>query len=285
MKNNAAFIIGLVIAAVLAPRCMLAADGSFGYTRPFRTSELAAAEAGIIAEILVVEGDRVSKSQVLARLNCEVLQATLELARAEAASVGAINAAQAELGLRQRRLDRLTELKTAGHARVEEFARADTDVQIAAANLRTAVDQQAIKALQVKQIQAQIERRTVRAPFDGIITTIHREVGESATADVGKVFTLVQLDKLRATIHLAGAEVASLKTGAETAVVLGVGRQSAKAKVSYISPLIDPASGTVRTDLVIDNPTDKFRSGARIRLANPAAGAESKSSPAERTTP
>jgi multidrug efflux pump subunit AcrA (membrane-fusion protein) len=87
--------------------------------------------------MLVEEGARVKKTQVLARLDIATLQADLEIAKAEAK-------------LQSTRLKRLEELSAANRSTPEELERARTDLTI--------------KDAQTRRIEAQIEMRTLRSP-------------------------------------------------------------------------------------------------------------------------
>lgn len=68
-----------------------------GFTEPDRQAELAAGEPGILDKVLVKEGDRVERGQVLAKLDSAVLECTLETARQRSQVEGAVQLAQAEM--------------------------------------------------------------------------------------------------------------------------------------------------------------------------------------------
>ena len=53
-----------------------------GFTEPFRKIEVAASETGTVAQLLVHEGDRVTKGQALATLDNDVLEVSREIAAA-----------------------------------------------------------------------------------------------------------------------------------------------------------------------------------------------------------
>ncbi len=71
-----------------------------GLTEPFRNIDVAATEAGVLAELLVKEGDTVKQGDELARLNCESLTALLAISKQSMESKGRLLAVQAELKLR-----------------------------------------------------------------------------------------------------------------------------------------------------------------------------------------
>jgi RND family efflux transporter MFP subunit len=240
---------------------------TFGYTRAYRTAELAAAEPEVISEILVKEGQAVTQGQVLAKLDCSVLSADLAAAKAAAQATGRMEAAKAELALQQLRLKRLSDVQDKANIREDELTRVKADVEIAKANLQSAAEAMELKQAEVKKIEAQIERRILRSPFDGVVTEVHREVGESTIGANNTVFTLVQLDQLKATIHLAEGEARGLTVGAVVSLVVGDEALSVPGKVLCVFPVNDPASNTVRVDFVIDNGSGSLRSGKKVMLA------------------
>ena len=66
---------------------------------------MGATEVGIVHEMKVREGDRVTKGQVLARLDQDVHLALLAIAAANMDTTGRLDSAKAELELRRVKLD------------------------------------------------------------------------------------------------------------------------------------------------------------------------------------
>jgi RND family efflux transporter MFP subunit len=211
-----------------------------GYTEPYRIITVSAAEPGVIAEVLVKEGDAVNARQVLARLDTAVLDAELDIARVEAELAGT-------------KLARVQELARASRATPEEADRAKADL--------------AIKNAQVRRIEAQIESRTLRSPVAGVVTEIKRDPSESVSVANAHVLTVVQIDQLAVNLFLSPERAAALRTGAEVMLALQDPPQRVPAKIEFISPITDSASGTVRVKFVIDNAGQKIRSGAPCLLA------------------
>jgi RND family efflux transporter MFP subunit len=211
-----------------------------GYTEPYKTITVSASEPGVIAEMLVEEGARAQKGQVLARLDTASLQAELEIARAEAK-------------LQTTRLKRLEELAAANRSTPEELDRTRTDLTI--------------KDAQTRKIEAQIETRTLRSPVDGVVTEIKRDPSEAVSAANPHVLTVVQVDKLIVNLFLPPARAATFQAGASVNLKLLDEQGTVPAKVEFVSPVTDSASGTVRVKFVIDNAGGTHRSGGRCTLA------------------
>ena len=189
-----------------------------GLTEPYRTIDVAANESGVIAERYVREGQVVSKGEGLATLDCKVLSALLAIARQGMESRGRLEAAQAELQLKEDRYERFTTVFASGHARPEELQRAQTDLAIARAHLLAAEEDLVLKRLECAKINAEIERRKVLAPIDGIVSQIHKDEGEFVAPNDPSVLTIVQLDPLLAIFSLTTEQVSRLHPAQEVSI-------------------------------------------------------------------
>lgn len=230
----------LGVGGAVIPACAGDEPTILGYTEPYKTITVSAGEQGVIAEMLVEEGMRTQKGQVLARLDTAAMQAELEIAKAEAR-------------LQATRLKRLEELSTANRSSPEELDRARTDLTI--------------KDAQTRKIEAQIETRTLRSPVDGVVTEIKRDPSEAVSAANPHVLTVVQVDKLIVNLFLPPARAALFQAGASVVLQLLDEQCNTPAKVEFVSPVTDSASGTVRVKFVVENTDGAHRSGGRCTLA------------------
>ena len=167
--------------ALLIAVSLAAPAGAFefdGFTEPYRTISVASDETGIIAELLVREGEAVQSGQALARLNSDVHLSSLAIAEQSMQAQGRLDAASAELQLRKHRQEKLESLRNDGHARQEEVDRARAETAVAEANVRSAREDLQIKKLEHQRIKAQLKRRTIRSPIAGVVTTLHKQQGE-----------------------------------------------------------------------------------------------------------
>ncbi len=183
--------------------------GSEGFTAPSREVTVSSPESGIVERLVVREGQKVAAGETLVLLDHRVHEAHLAVADADRKSRGRVEVAKAEMLLRQHRLEALERLLEDNNARQEEVTRARTDRDIAAANLAAAQDMQRIKELEFARIQAQLDRRTIRAPCEGIITETFKEEGEYVGAGDPRLMNLVQLDPLTATFDVSRASRAT----------------------------------------------------------------------------
>lgn len=237
-----------------------------GFTEPYQTIDVAAAENGIVQQVRVELGQTLKKGEVLGTLDDDLLKATLEIAQLKANSTAAIDAAKAELEIKEQRLNALAEIhRTSGGSR-EEFSRARADAELARAKLKSAQETLAADRLEVKRIETQLQRRTIRSPIDGVITEIHREPGEFLSITDPKLFTVVRLDRLRAKFYVQ-AEVAHRFSKGHRVKLLGsADEKPLTGDVEFVSPITHAESGLVRVDVILDNRDGRLRSGQRLTL-------------------
>ncbi|MBL7043688.1 MAG: efflux RND transporter periplasmic adaptor subunit [Pirellulaceae bacterium] len=252
-----------------------------GFTEPYRSVDVAATEIGIVAELNVREGDVVRKGQVLATLDNELQKALLAIAQKGVESRGQLESAQAELTLRQHRLEKLEALLTKGHARNEEVERARADVAVAEAHVLSAEEEQAIRKLEHQKNAVQLQRRNVLAPIDGVVTVIHKDEGEYVAPNDPCVLSIVQLDKLRATFSVPSVYAGMLQIGDRAPLRLTTDTTSVDGIIEYVAPVTDAESGTVRVKFCVENPDRKYRSGQRclLKLPDSATGTVAGASP------
>ncbi len=227
---------------------------------PYRTINVAAEEVGTIQEILVREGDSVKQGQILARLNSQVLFAQLAIAEQNSQAQGRLEASLAELRLREHRFAQLSALRTDGAARQEEVDRAESEVAIAQANVRTAREELESRRLECERIKAQIDSRSVKAPIDGVVVKMLKDVGEFVAPNTPDVLTIVQINQLIARCNISANMLDRVKAGQEHDIRLATG-ETVKGMIEFVDPVTDGASQMVTVKLRIDNSHGRFRSG------------------------
>src|SRR5262249_53425765 len=116
------------------------AQTATGFTEPAETVEVAAGEPGILAQMLVKPGDRVSSGDTLAKLDDTLAASEVVGARTRADAKGAIAVAQAQLTQAQARLAEIDKLKGTGALRPLELLGAQSDLEIARARVQQAED-------------------------------------------------------------------------------------------------------------------------------------------------
>lgn len=120
--------------------------------------------------------------------------------------------------------------------------------------------------LEAKRIEVQLARRTIRSPINGVILRLHHEPGEFVTISEPTLVTVADLSQLKIVLHPMSSEATSLEENTKVQVRLERQNEQAEATVSFVSPVTNADSGTVRIELLVDNPSNRFRSGQRCWL-------------------
>jgi RND family efflux transporter MFP subunit len=239
-----------------------------GFTEPDLEIKIAAPENGVLATMQVKEGQKVEKNQALATLDNRVLEASLIIAKAKQSLSGKINSASATQRLHQSRLERLKPLLEQGAAQQTEIDQTRAELEVAKANVQTAKEEQHINSLEVKQIEAQIERRILRSPIEGIVTEIHKKMGESVTggttANDQHVLTLVRVNPLIVTIHVPTAVAMNISIDQKAQIQFpDYSVEPASGQVFFVSPITNAGSDTVKIKIRLINQDIKLRSGMK----------------------
>ncbi len=244
-------------------------SGLEGFTEPYQQIELAAGEPGVLTDVRVREGTRVRQGELVGQLDTLILERTLEIARQRARSLGASQAADAERTLRRKHVTQLEQLHRRGHATQQELDRAEADLAIAEARYLMAKEELELQGLECRRIEAQIERRQLRSPIDGVVSEVFREAGEAFLANDPRVLTIVQTNRLRAKFAAHPSLAQRLQPRQSVRLVFPDTQATSEAIVESISPVMDAKSGTVSLTVVVENADERIPSGARCVLQLP----------------
>ena len=272
MKTILILVLTSLFALALPSRSLQAGETdatAVGVTEPQEQIDLTFPESGVIRAIPVEEGQRVQAGAVLAQLDCRVLESQLAIARMRAESPAGVQSATAKLDMRRQRLTELEKLAASNNANPDELARARAEFEVAQADLLIAQEAVIEHQYTASQIEAQIEQRTLRAPFDGIVSRITHDEAASVSMNDGPIVSLVKLDQLELVMHIDHRRVDGLATG-QTVKVEALDRPvSGSGTIEFISPVTDPSSGTIRLRIALPNEKGEHLSGVKYRVYLP----------------
>jgi len=239
------------------------------FTEPIEQSIVASSEGGVIVETYIQEGARVSVGQLIAVLDNEVLVQAEKIAQARSESTAARDAAASQVELLKAQKDTIESLVDGGHVNNYEVQQKNIEYVNAVAELKAAEDELKLNMLEVGRSRAQLARRTIKSPINGFVTTIHKQLGEHVSSTEPQYATIVKIDQLKVRFYLDAATLDHVQPGSEVEVLVGDDRTPKRALVKFVSPVIDPDSGTGRIELVIDNSDFRIRSGTACLWQNP----------------
>jgi len=111
--------------------------------------------------------------------------------------------------------------------------------------------------------EAQLSYTEIRSPINGVVTDRPLFAGETAAAGT-PVITVMDTSALLAKLHIAQIQAQQLKLGAAATITVPGVADPVAAKVSLISPALDPGSTTVEVWLRVENPKSLFKVGTAV---------------------
>ena len=242
-------------------------------TRPSRDAIMGFALPVEIDEVLVTDGQRVKKGQLLVRGRDAEVLAALATQRIRAANEAEVESAKAGLELAQIRNDAMRDAQARNAASPSDVADRRIALAAAVANKINAEARLAEQRAQVTQLERQAERFRMDAPFDGTIDAVAVEVGQAV--DVNRpVLRMVAVDPMWIDVPTPTETTLALGLKADTKawVLLDLPGEPRvlEAKVLTVSPVADAAAGTRRVRVEMKNP-ESFPPGirARVRFTEP----------------
>jgi HlyD family secretion protein len=276
-----------------------------GVVSPLQQAILTPKITSTISKFLVQRGSRVKQGQVLAILENADLSAAAEQSKGEfeQAEAGYVTttgaslpeqiqkagldaaAAQAAFNAQQKVYDSRKDLFQQGALPRRDLdsaevalaqARSVNEVaQKQLADLKRLGEKQALKsaggqlsAAKGKYLgaKAQLSYSEIRSPIDGVVTDRPLFPGELATANQ-PLITVMNTSKLIAKVHLAQAEAAVLKVGNPAELKVPGLDEPVKARVSLVSPALDPGSTTIEVWVEAAKPDPALKPGMTVGIS------------------
>ena len=232
----------------IKPRGLVDVVRFTGTTQPIEQTIIKARVAGRLADVLVREGDRVAKDQVVARFETHELQVRVNERQA------ALEAAQADARWTARDL-----------ADKETLAKRNIVAQSALDAARSVAQNKdsmaAVAEAQLQIAQKNLADAVVRAPFNGVVGERIANQGESLPID-GKIMTLLDTSHVEVAAQMPAADVVRLKVGQTAKITLeGFGDREFDGKITRISPTAQAGSRSIPVYVEITDRHDSLRGG------------------------
>jgi len=195
--------------------------------------------AGIISEIAFESGKLVKKGDLLLKLDIKQEEAQLRAAEAR------FDLAKVSLARKQDLLDK----KAAPQA----------DYDAAAAEARQA------KAA-MEEVQAVIERKTIHAPFDGLLGIRQVNVGQYLNAGV-PIVALESCDPIYVEFNLPQQHLQQIALHKKMRLVApGVSDKEFQGEITAIDSRVDEATRNIQVEATVPNPEGKLRAGMFVNV-------------------
>ncbi|MEM7097691.1 MAG: efflux RND transporter periplasmic adaptor subunit [Pseudomonadota bacterium] len=223
--------------------------------RPIRTSVLASGslahenEVTLTAEVIgrvtgvyVEEGETVAAKQLVLRIDDEALAA--QVAQSEASvRVQEIDIERAQLRVEnlRRRWQRTQKLYEQELIDERSFEDAEHDFRVAEVDLRSARERLVQTQAALQQFQDQQNKTRVRAPIDGVVTSLDIELGETAISSTTNIpgsglMTIADPSNIMTEVYVDEADVADIQLGQPAEIVaIAYPEQPLQGEVQFIA--------------------------------------------------
>lgn len=251
-------------------------------SRDFVARTAASAKAGLtprieaeIKEILFREGSRVSKGDILVRLETTRASADIQQTKAE------LNAAKAELESAQRNLKRGEEVASKGYLSDADLDKLKDRFNAAESRLETA-------GAAVQRAELTLEYTEIRAPFDGWIGRLNYDVGAVVSPAAGPIADILVTDPIYVEFQLDESDYVAFRragsaSGEDVASTLSLrltlpdgGIYNQDGVVSFADVQTNESTGTVNMRAVFPNPDAVLLPGLYVTLRIEGRAGESQ---------
>jgi RND family efflux transporter MFP subunit len=196
---------------------------------------------GTVTEVLVEEGNNVTKDQVLARLDAPSLESSVETAEL-----------QVEIAEEQVKATRAQHEASSSDITKANWEIAKLNLEIAKLNLESA--------------ELNLEKAVIVAPFDGVVASISIIEGQeiSGTALATPAITVVDTSKIEMSGFIDEIDVAMVEVGQAANITLdALPDEEVMGSVAFISLVSTARAGIVSyaTTITLENPSAELQDG------------------------
>lgn len=213
------------IAAYFSGTATLEAEGD---------ASVVAKVSGVVKQIFVEEGGYVKAGQILAKLDDEKL---------------AVQLAQAEANMKKLENDfhRNEELFNKKLVSAEMYQRAKFEYESQKA------------AFEMTKLDH--DYASIRAPISGVVAQRMIKVGNMVLANT-PTFRITDFDPLLAVLHVPEREMSKLRVGQPASITVdAISAVDFTGRIARVSPVVDPATGTIKVTVEVRDPSRQLKAG------------------------
>ncbi len=231
------------------------AFSSAGIIEPFRQAKIGVEVAGKVARLVHKEGDCVKSGDPVVELEKEVETLEVERRKLIATNSSELDSALSKVALLLYDLKGTLALYQQTHSvSAEELRKKKLDYDLAKYEVANLKVTRRREQLEFQLANAELNKRFIKAPFDGIVVDLKLEAGESCQPQEA-VFRVVDVSKVRFVTNVDHNLASQLQTGRRVFLKIGDGEQMVRREgvVEYIAPVADAASGLRKIKVLLDN--------------------------------
>ncbi|MEM7476195.1 MAG: efflux RND transporter periplasmic adaptor subunit [Planctomycetota bacterium] len=243
-------------------------DSSSGFLQgialPRQDGNLTVVAPSTVKKIFVEEGALVNAGDPIIGLDSRVAEAAVAVAERAVASKAAMDQAELAMNSAKSLLLRTEKAFRAGASGEFELEANKNAYEQSVALYQFQVEQHLKSKAELKLAEAELATKILRAPFAGTVVAIPAKLG-STLQPAELAARIVDLQILTVDMHLPTTLFGSLKRN-QTISLLAAAPVNRKvsAKIRYISPVVEPTSGTFRVRFEISNKSEQLPAGFEL---------------------
>jgi RND family efflux transporter MFP subunit len=243
-----------------------------GNALPLDDALIFARSTGYLDKRLVDIGDHVKAGQLLAVISAPQVDDQLRQNEANLVQAKAnLVFAQASLGLANAILAREAKAAKGGAITQEQIDQDTANVATTSAQVEVARASIQVNTALVQQFTDLQRFEKITAPFDGVITARHVDVGDLMTADspgsTKQMFEVQRTDILRVHVDVPQIFATKIEVGQKAVVFRrDAPEQQFAGTVTRTANALDPATRTLLTEVQVPNPHDALRPGMFLQV-------------------
>ncbi|MFO8142032.1 MAG: efflux RND transporter periplasmic adaptor subunit [Marinobacter sp.] len=230
-----------------------------GLIEAVQQSTVSAQTSGTVMELPFDVDDSVTAGDLIVRLEDSEQQARLRQAEA------GLEEAQSGLQNARQQFSRIEAIHERGLVSRQEFDQARNNLSAANARVERA-------EASVAEAQKQLDYTRIIAPYGGILTERHVELGESVTPGQ-PLLSGLSLEQLRVVVNLPQKYADLARSERQATVTLADGRVLETGELTFY-PYADPETHTFRLRLRLNEPNGSLFPGMLVKVGVPVASRE-----------
>lgn len=234
-----------------------------GVTEPFQDVVLSATVAGTVEKRLVKEGDTIKTGQTLVEMKKRQEELEVDRRKLIMLSKAELEAAKVRVSTLKTDLDSTRKLfESTKSVSKDDLAKKDLEYQLAVAEVDKLQMTEEREVIEYNMAVELRNDRVITSPLTGYVVELFRQVGEDCKAQE----PLVRVVDTKQFYFVANVESKSgygLKVGQQVQVEVEAGTSTLKVpgKISFVSPVVDAASGLIKVKVLCDNTDGKVKPG------------------------
>lgn len=231
---------------------------------PYQVAEVGSQVVGVIESMKVERGDSVKKGQLIAVLRSGVERASVGAANTRAKANANVSASKASYEFDLTRVKRAEELVAKNFISTQALDQIKAETEVSHQKYMQAKEQKSIAEKELYIASSQLSQRSIRSPFDGVITDRYMSLGERI--EQKPIVRIAQINRLRALIVVPVSHYGKIKIDDIATITPNFpDAPTVSGRVTLIDKVIDAASNTFRIQVDLENEDLSLPAGLRCK--------------------